>query len=177
MALMPGLKVEILTNGRALPMYDDPDVLDHSPDSHTQYIEATTGAKFMVRVTVQDGFAWGDCHLVRITAFFDGDSGWVRDIRAQKAVAKFSTVSRWCQASSQWKSGTLGFGSLEMKEATDIVPDFSRLSDLGKIRITGQRFYYSVHQPPTTQTNHKDSRISEVSEKVLKGKAISHTVE
>ena len=120
MALMPGLKVDILTNGSALPMYDDPDALDDSSGSPTQYIEAKTGAKFAVRVTVQDGFAWGGCDVVRITAFFDGDHGWVNDIRAQDAVAKFSTVSRWCQVSSQWKSGTLCFGSLETsKEEID----------------------------------------------------------
>lgn len=113
MAFMPGLKVEILTNGSALAMYDDPDALEDSSDSQPQYIEATTRAKFRVRVTVQDGFAWGDCDLVRITAFFDGDPGWVEDIRAQKASVEFSTVTNWCQASSQWKSGRLCFGSLE----------------------------------------------------------------
>ena len=114
---MPGLKVEILMNGSPLPMYDDPDASEDSSDSQTQYIEATTGAKFKVRVTVQDGFAWGNCDLVRIVASFDGDHGWVNDIRAQKAVAEYSTVSRWCQASSQWKSGTLCFGSLETSKA------------------------------------------------------------
>ena len=118
MALMPGLKVDILTNRSALPMYDDPDALQDGSASQTQYIEATTGAKFMVRVTVHDGFAWGDCDVVRITAYFDGDHGWVNDIRAQKASAEFSSVTRWCQASSQWKSGTLCFGSLETSKGT-----------------------------------------------------------
>ena len=113
MAFMPGLKVDVLSSGSALPMYGDPDALEDDPDSQTQYIEATTGAKFALRVTVQDGFAWAGCGLVRITAYFDGDHGWVSDILAHKAVAEFSRVSRWCQASSQWKSGTLCFGSLE----------------------------------------------------------------
>lgn len=116
MAFMTGLKVDILTNGSALPMYADPDVSEDGSDSHTKYIKATTGAKFTVRVTVQDGFAWGKCDLVRITAYFDGDHGWVNDIWAQKTVAEFSTVSRWCQASSQWKSGSLTFGSLEISK-------------------------------------------------------------
>ena len=104
-------------------MYDDPDIEGgDETNKQTCYIEAITGAKFEVKVTLDSSFVWDRCAAVRVSAVYDGaEPGWSHDIRrdslptsrTSRHQCKFATITRWCQSSQQWKSGFLSFGALE----------------------------------------------------------------
>lgn len=103
-------------------MYDDPEMDgDGDPNEVIRYIEATTGAKFELHVTLNSSFAWDQSNTVRITVVYDGArSAWCQSISraspptngAGRYLVKFDTVPRWCQSSQQWKAGFLSFGAL-----------------------------------------------------------------
>ena len=63
------------------------------------------------------------------------------------------------------------------EEAADVRADPRSLSSLGSIKITVQRVVYAYDRKPNDYTGKGLQRISEVSEKMLKGKAISNSVE
>ncbi len=123
MALYSGLSVAVISGNDALPMYDDPEMEgDGNPDEDLRYIEATTGAKFEVQVTLDDRFIWAESNTVRVVVVYDGDKpGWSKDFSRKSLPTvgtwrhsiTFKSVSRWCQSSQQWKSGYLSFGALE----------------------------------------------------------------
>lgn len=123
MAHYRGLSIAVRSGKDALPMYDDLEIGgDGDPNEATHYIEATTGAKFELHVTLDSSFVWAESNTVRISAVYDGArSGWCQNIsRASSSthgvgrhLIKFDTVPRWCQSSQQWKVGFLSFGALE----------------------------------------------------------------
>jgi hypothetical protein len=67
----PGLRVEVLTQGRPLQEYDD-DEEDLSPKVVTKYVEALSGAKFNVIAAFQPPFATQ--HDVMMRVIIDGKS-------------------------------------------------------------------------------------------------------
>ncbi len=123
MAHYRGLSIAVLSGKDALPMYDDPEMDgDGDPNEVIRYIEATTGAKFELHVTLDSSFAWDQSNTVRITVVYDGArSAWCQSISraspptngAGRYLVKFDTVPRWCQSSQKWKVGFLSFGALE----------------------------------------------------------------
>lgn len=54
----PGIKVEVVVDGTALTEYDDTENGTHleATASTVKYVEATTGANFLVRVSIDPGF-------------------------------------------------------------------------------------------------------------------------
>lgn len=135
MALPKGLRVEVLVGEQALPMYDDPDAEDSgAPHMHTCYIEALTGVRFKVRVTMDSSFDWGGyTAAVRIDAEFDGDC-WSEDIVRDKeskytwwqGQAEFTSTSVYCKSSGQWSTGSLAFGALETSKIPVLKKSASR---------------------------------------------------
>ena len=52
----------------------------------------------------------------------------------------------------------------------------SDVQDLGRIRVTVGRVHRSLRSTPRRSTKEKQKPVTEVTEKVLKGKAITNTV-
>lgn len=123
MALYRGLSIAVISGNDALQMYDDPEIDgDGDPNECVCYIEATTGAKFKIKVTLDSSFVWAGSNTVRVVAEYDGDKpGWSMDFSKKslpiagtwRHSIDFKSVSRWCQSSQQWKSGYLSFGALD----------------------------------------------------------------
>lgn len=114
--------MDVKSNGHILPLYDDPD----APDDHTlrerqRYIEATTGAKFEIRVTLTNVFEFGESQTVRVKIAFDGDprsryftiwkSSW---LRSRNESCLFSHATTFCPASSTWIQRAFMFGGLDI---------------------------------------------------------------
>ena len=82
-----GVSVEVISEGRSLPLYDDP---DEEPDQHSRirqrYVEAVTGAAFKVKISLTRDFRlYGleDQDAVQFSIDFDGKSAWQYDMAAQ----------------------------------------------------------------------------------------------
>ncbi|KAL8756837.1 MAG: hypothetical protein Q9199_002647 [Rusavskia elegans] len=192
MAHYGGVTVRVITNDKLCPMYDDPDADGHEdPFSESsppqKYIEAVTGAKFAVVVTLDPHFQYGDCDAVRAKVYFDGTSrnhGTKLHLKSKdanggslkKRTMRFSSLTSYCPQTAQFQKGNLTFGELKMNETSDSTHSLSEVKDLGQIRVVWKRAYLGEEtvRPPRTDRIRK---IPEVSEKLLKGKAIENVVE
>ncbi len=56
MAVLGKITVEVLVDGKALQEYEDDDMENENPDLVVKYIEATSAAKFHVRVSTLGSF-------------------------------------------------------------------------------------------------------------------------
>lgn len=180
MAWDSGVTVEIISNNQSLPLYPDPDAADkEDTGASVRYLEAVTGAKFEIRVALERDFRWGPCDCVRVIVKYDGEKlGWSKSIyrkKGRRSSTTFANFHTWCPASHQWKNGDLSFGALETKEQVDTKADLSRVANLGKIELSVGRVT-CVGTDPNREAIKPDP-VPEVSEKMLKGKAITMTVE
>lgn len=117
-AFIPGVTIAVISNNESLKLYSDPDAEEkEATEVPVRYVEAVTGAKFEVQVTLDEGFLAGPCDAARVAVAYDGEThGYATDItqstRAVKRVAQFGricigTTSRGTQ---QW--GDTSFGHL-----------------------------------------------------------------
>lgn len=121
MDIFQGLEVEIVSNGQSLPLYDDPDTTrTHEPRTRRRYIEAVTGAKFSIKVTIKPTFtvAWGNA--ARVSFGFDQSPQWCYDLnktkweKSQGVSWKFTRVKVFCPISSTWVYKDFCFGDLHL---------------------------------------------------------------
>lgn len=197
-----GVKVEVTSNGQTLPLYDDPDAPDdHNPRERQRYIEATTGAKFAIKVTLTKNFHFGDSQVARVCIAFDGDpnyrfvvlkkDSWLVSGNVSYLFAHFTI---FCPASSTWKQKDFMFGSLDISnnpflkfyknetdyvksaESTNIRINSAQLKALGEIKLTIERMNLQYLKNPYSHPKRQLTRVAQVSEKTLKGSAISSTV-
>lgn len=113
--------VEVTSNGRILPLYDDPEAPDHNNLRERQcYIESTTGANFAIKVTLTREFQFGESEAARVTIAFDGASKWHNMIKKKAWLLSrnepllFSSFTTFCAASSTWKRRDFVFGGLDI---------------------------------------------------------------
>ena len=121
-ALHEGVKVEVISNGAALPMYNDPDAAETDLLTPQHYVEAVTGATFSIRVTLTSKFQKGPCDAVRISVNYDGDSVcYIQDVLKQShhplvRHAHFAEASRQDPLTGLWAKGKSSFARLETSE-------------------------------------------------------------
>ncbi|TKA68034.1 hypothetical protein B0A55_08372 [Friedmanniomyces simplex] len=174
--LLPGIDISIKVAGQALTEHEDHD--EEQPDrTATRYIEAVSGQVFEIHITAQKGFRSGgdalsfyihvdgskpiDAPLVRNTACIIGTHTHTSQGSRQNA-----------REVKRYRFATLGTAS----EGQTFADDASKLKDLGSIIIT-------VHQMRLTGATvaaigSKDlPTVGVVSEKALKGQALSHSVD
>lgn len=116
-----GVEVEMTSNGRVLPLYDDPDTPDHQRRYRQRYVEAVTGANFAIKVTLNQHFEFGESGIAQVGLVFDGDP--VLTFVAIRKTAwlvlrtfsfTFSSFATFCPVSSTWKQRYFLFGSLDI---------------------------------------------------------------
>ena len=118
-ALHEGVQIEIISNGAALPMYDDPDAAEADFSTPQHYVEAITGATFSIRVTLTSKFQKGPCDAVRISVNYDGDSvSHIQDVLKQGhgplvRHAHFVEVNILDPLTGLWVKGKSSFARLE----------------------------------------------------------------
>ncbi|KAL8721794.1 MAG: hypothetical protein Q9225_001594 [Loekoesia sp. 1 TL-2023] len=186
MAAFKGATFEIISGGKTCPMYDDPDGND-AEDSFTQhkYIEAVTGAAFEVQTTLNADFDFATCDAVRLTVNLDAAVGQYLDIKrkdglvepGQKRSARLASIIRYSSKTGQWQKGALTFGKLEIKETSNSNPSPNDMKGLGQIQIRYQRVVFHGVRENQMMAYCIPDRVSEVSEKLLKGKSVENTIE
>ena len=107
-------------------MYDDPDDTNHGdPRKCLRYIEAITGATFMLKITLTPDYVQGPCDAVRVkVSFDDGPVSFYQDILTSPSVprnARFSHISQYCRETRQWKQGALSFGKLDISICCSLI--------------------------------------------------------
>lgn len=188
--LFKGVTVEVISQGKPLKLYDDPDG-DPSPRTPQRYIEAVTDAIFKVRITLSDKFSLYRLQPddgVRLSINYDGQQlEWYKDFstwelsqrwsKGQPAEHVFSHLSRYCNHSQQWTIGETTFGALSTRDTVDSGPSVAEVKDLGKIQVSIRRVHRTKRALPLHTPKDKIGKpIVEVSEKILKGRAIVNTV-
>ena len=147
----------------------------------------------------------GPNDAVRITILYDNQNmSWFTDhptdefysfLRIRKPVEYLSkSIPNFDFTSQQWKSGLTCFGKLEAsmsllvsdwqtltnrfetEESVDSKLTSSDLNNLGRIQITIQRVLRETMKVPVPATKISLEPTVEVSEKLLKGKAITNTI-
>ncbi|KAL8802904.1 MAG: hypothetical protein Q9182_003520 [Xanthomendoza sp. 2 TL-2023] len=173
-------RFEVVIANESSPMYDEPDASNHDePFTQQKYIEAVADATFSIKVTLDPDFDFANCDAVRAKVNLDGDlRGWYQDLKPRDVFgggrqACLDTITRWCPEAGQWQKASYSFGKLDIKEASDSRVSREQISSLGSIRISFRRIYFGA---PTEGQYQTPQRISEVSEKMLKGKSIQHSI-
>ena len=111
-----------LSSDRVLQLYTDPEAGESKDASEwTRYVEAITGVKFKIQITLQKSFQWGNADAVRVILYIDGQRGLVKDLARHNPIlfsnplgphVEWATNSRQDPTSKRWYTGELIFGSL-----------------------------------------------------------------
>ncbi|MCJ1400383.1 hypothetical protein MMC11_003588 [Xylographa trunciseda] len=189
MALVQGVRVKVVSEGHTLPCYPDPDeVLDDNDPTKTPsfYVESTANAKFKVKVTLTEHFQWLSGNAVLIRLSFDGGIAWDWTLQKKTCLHEGKSTSlclsyfpEYDPLVKQYRRAEFSFGHLELQESSgcDMVP--AKLDRLGTIHIEVKRTI--IVRPPNPMKpqllpEKRQERVSVVSEKVLKGRAVTNTV-
>ena len=127
-----GVGLEILSEGRSLPFFDDPEARDEDGNgaerrTRSVYTEAVTGAKSQVKVTIQHSYDVEPLSSdggILLDIDFDNIPGWsiywsqeeVSELRgAGKSVEHtFINMKHFDASSGRWIQGGLKFSALTM---------------------------------------------------------------
>ncbi|KAL8693643.1 MAG: hypothetical protein Q9218_001553 [Villophora microphyllina] len=204
MAKFQSATFEIISEGQSLPIYDDPDA-DDLQDRFTRqkYVEAVTGATFEVKVTLDPSFDLTGCDAVRMSVRFDNSGyNFIADISHEDARlgirrdARRDSESRYNSKTGQWETAMFTFGKLDIselyhrataknylaygyseEESTESAISPEVLKGLGMIRISYRRIRYGRSYDNSASYSRGHARVSEVSEKTLKGQSIENTID
>ncbi len=168
-----------------LKEYDDPDETpqDQSIES-VKYIESVTGATFNVHVSVLGGYDFGRCDGLKVQLSFDGgDRIWLGFISKSdtlqnqaNGIYRFQNFTVFDPATQQWRNSNLCFAEVKLKEGHGAEQaSLKSLSKLGTIKVRVVRVHRKKRAPCEGRRD-GFTEVSEVSEKLLKGKAITNSV-
>ncbi|MCJ1286542.1 hypothetical protein MMC26_005888 [Xylographa opegraphella] len=181
-----GVRVEIISQGKCLPIYTDP-----APDNSAiqcerhAYVEAVTGVRFSVKVTLTDRFLMCDGDGVEVHLAYDG--GEPRVVFCQQEYFflchrnhsfDFGEYPQYDIQSQQWKHPEFIFQDLHLQDSTSTTPLLAEtVKKLGSIEVTVKRVKRDrrVFTCPENYTQ-QSGGLDQVSETLLKGKAISNTI-
>ena len=123
MALHHGIRVEVISSGRSLPLYADPEQAHNlSPQTPKYYLEAVTGAHFGIKISLTKDFVMG-CDHVRIAANYGGTPWYGTYVRKPKWLLQrketallFDEVMQYDETSGGWRCMYLSFGRLDIRK-------------------------------------------------------------
>ena len=123
-AMYQGILVEVISpaNGPPLPMFPDPDSeANKEPDTMSYYIEAKTGERFTLKVTITPQFKTCAFDDIAIKLYIDGGKGmnvylskerWLED--QKNAGRHFDSWKLYHSQSGTWREAHFTFGSLKL---------------------------------------------------------------
>ncbi|KAI1330580.1 hypothetical protein F5Y16DRAFT_362198 [Xylariaceae sp. FL0255] len=180
---VPGIKVEVCTNGRPLTEFQDPHAQDEDADlaacpMTSTYIECINNAEFSVDIKVDNTYEWGyRNHVLVATVYVDGKH--VRGSVLREGDASHRRITGrevFSEAYGNWNLRRFKFTTVvtvddAQKERVD--NDMKIAKDLGVIEIKFDRaIEYGAALSGRGAENGPAS--FELAEKSLKGKAVSH---
>ncbi|KAL9639196.1 MAG: hypothetical protein Q9164_001089 [Protoblastenia rupestris] len=183
MDLLGGISVKVTSNGQTLEQFDDPDA-DESlgGSSRSRYIEVVTGATFQVEVCLLDNYDTShlkdeyDCVVVTIR--FDGQE------RGRQLFLDKAHLNAERRAYRQPKAvfsanntvNPITGETSRAEETTDKKVAPHQLKGLGSMKIIVQQVRRTKSNITFKENAAQGDKIDEVSEKMLKGRAITNTI-
>ncbi|KAI1269867.1 hypothetical protein F5Y18DRAFT_112080 [Xylariaceae sp. FL1019] len=181
---VPGLRVEVCCNDQALQEYEDPNAHDHdeagAAPTSTQYIACVDDAIFEVHIQVDADYEWGyRNHLLVATTYVDGERIRGSIIHAHNGHNRLHVRGNEIRdAFGNWSLQKFKFCSVKTVDdgrKERVEKDMRVAQKLGIIEV---KFERAISQG----ASHGGGRYSkdrnaagfELTEKSLKGKAISH---
>lgn len=122
MTTFKGATFEIISGNGTCPVYDDPEAHENEdPWTQQRYIEAITGAKFKIKVTLKDSFAFNSSDAVRVRFTLDSaNHSYSQDIKRQDfksnqiRSARLDRMRTYCPQTNRWLQGCLVLGGLKI---------------------------------------------------------------
>ncbi|KAI1640149.1 hypothetical protein F4809DRAFT_591663 [Biscogniauxia mediterranea] len=185
---IPGIEVTVQVNGRNAIEYDDPHASEQesAADSPTscKYIESIDDAEFSVSVVATGRYTWRHHHALLATLYADGQRvrGKVMEVSSSDNRITIEGRRHFDMKKQQWYLQRFKFAAISTVDDSKqdrVQRDKELAARLGiievrlrRVRVLG-RLPVSSHHSPGCQPQAKH----ELSEKSLKGKAISHGVD
>ncbi|KXT00160.1 hypothetical protein AC578_3293 [Pseudocercospora eumusae] len=179
---LPGARVWVATNGGTSKEYEDKDILD-SQDSATRYIEAVGGQDFWVVIGLDQTIELLG-QGIRLKVWVDGQLVATRTIHQDKIQRRgYTHVVKGFQCSESLRKDFC-FATLRTEEddQTEALLDTERVKHLGSIavEIHHVKNFRDVEETGTKQSTKSFAQdfkaFDIISEKALKGRAVSHSV-
>ncbi|KAI1101993.1 hypothetical protein F4804DRAFT_281533 [Jackrogersella minutella] len=185
---VPGVEVTVEIAGRDAVEYDDPDAReqDSTKPTSSKYIECIDGAKFGIKMVVTEGYEWGyKNHSLSARSYVDGNFIISRVISRKRLIDGRCVYTEkgnqsYCAQTRQWRLHECKFSAvttIDDAKKDRVEKDLEISKNLGVIKVEFYRCinhgYKETDYAGYTKTSHKDAGY-ELSEKSLKGKAISH---
>lgn len=183
---LPGLRVVVSVAGRDAIEYDHPDASEESPGAadcptSSKYIECVDGANFSVKYFVMNNYRWDhESNALELNVIVDGT--WIRSVILNKdrgAIEnEIKSKESYNQERQQWQGQKLKFSAVttvDDRSKDRIKDDMKVAENLGTIVV---KVYRSFNEGACVP-KHDDFEVAgvagyELTEKSLKGKAISH---
>ncbi|KAF2651346.1 hypothetical protein K491DRAFT_98202 [Lophiostoma macrostomum CBS 122681] len=182
---VPGLKVQVFVNGLPLLEYEDDEDVEQNrerDDVVTKYVEATSGANFEIRYTLGTDIWTVDSpgHDVQSSLVMDGKR--VEKICYSYSPHRASAISKLSGVLSyrhgQWTIQRFRFSALNIDETSTTRLDRETMEALkyaGQMTVTFHAIKKSkIVKMPTKERTLEFSNLGTLSEKMLKGQALSH---
>ncbi|CAD0109022.1 unnamed protein product, partial [Aureobasidium uvarum] len=170
---LPGIEITVVVDGKDLHEYQDSD-MDDEADTVTRYVEAVDGANFAIKIKATgDNRFKGDY----LSFMVEVDGSWIDEPLISAAHVREGRSTRIVDGVyvRSGYSRTLKFSTLTtvLEHDSRLLPDLERVKNLGKIKVT------VTHQTRIGQSTKPYGQPSDngnvVSEKSIKGQAMSHT--
>ncbi|KAI9868809.1 MAG: hypothetical protein M1813_004660 [Trichoglossum hirsutum] len=180
MAILDDIEVVVVSEDKELTEYDNPDGEDQSATRTTEkLIEASTGMKFAVRYTIKPSFRLHGADGVSIHLYADGQHLYGKTVGATMFRREFSqthSIAKYfCHERNTWMDAKLAFGSLQIVEGGSEQTSSRLIRDLGTLSVRFRRVK-TRKRPEVILSNPRNMVVSEVSEKAIKGRAITNRV-
>jgi hypothetical protein len=198
MAKVGEIMVDILIDGKPQPVFEDPNPQDTNKDKGNNfYVEVVGDARFEVKVSFCPDFELFDADGVLVYPRLDGRSRWNHFLDRQYLQShRSTTISKhpnYNATARQWQDEAISFRKLHLRkhrkhladnmltrlfavETIDMEGAPNTLQRLGQISVEVKRVKQQLLSEPESVKELEEKTVTQVSEKLLKGKAIENAI-
>jgi hypothetical protein len=198
MARLENITVDILVEGNPQPIFEDPNPEDNNKEKGNNfYVEVVDDARFTVQVSLNPDFEFYHADGVRIYLSLDGREAWAHYLRRNSLEVLHSktitTHPNYNATTRQWQDEAFSFGKLRIckqweflandmltrlyaVESTHLEEAPNTLQRLGQISVEIKRVTRHLRSKPKPVKALDEKTVTQVSEKLLKGKAIENAI-
>jgi len=181
MARLENITVDILVEGNPQPIFEDPNPEDNNKEKGNNfYVEVVDDARFTVQVSLNPDFEFYHADGVRIYLGLHGREAWAHYLRRNSLEVLHSktitTHPNYNATTRQWQDEAFSFGKLRILESTHLEEAPNTLQRLGQISVEIKRVTRHLRSKPKPVKALDEKTVTQVSEKLLKGKAIENAI-
>ncbi|KAI0386078.1 hypothetical protein F5Y04DRAFT_115530 [Hypomontagnella monticulosa] len=187
---LPGVEITVQVAGRDATEYDHPDAREQQLDgaanvpTSNKFIECVDGSEFTITAKVRDTYKWGYKNHV-LSLRFSADGKWLESPLMSQSdnyggrlhIRVVEGHKAYCHQTKRWLLQRCKFSAISTVDDSKkerVEKDIKAAKDVGLIRC---RIYRCIRLGASDfQPSIEKGTKSELAEKALKGKAISHGI-